>query len=110
MVRTTTVVTAPNSMSILLGGMGNGFVFGDGTWVATAAHVVLDTVPEGRHRSICMASVYSHALGDAALASVAIIDESNDVALLRVPWPGHPALKLATDDQVLAIDGAFGGA
>jgi Tfp pilus assembly protein PilF len=92
------------------GGMGNGLVFGDGTWVATAAHVVLDTVPEGKHQSVCLPTVYSHALGDAALASVAIIDEKNDVALLRVPWPGHPTLALATAEQIRSIDGAFAGA
>jgi hypothetical protein len=91
------------------GGMsgGNGFVFGDGTWVATAAHVVVDKSKKGKHQAVGLPTVYSHAFGDVAYASIAALDIEKDLAILRVPWPGHPSLRFATDEQIRALDMGF---
>jgi len=84
-------------------GLGNGFFIGDGSLVVTALHVVQHQSRQGDHRSPGMVSVLSPYLGEACDAEVVAFDEGLDVAVLRVPWRGHPSLALAGDDEVLSI-------
>ena len=90
---------------------GTGFAVGDGTLIATAAHVVLETLQtEGRET---MAILY-HAPGGKAPegreAKTIAVDKTHDVALLRITGLSLPTLKLATSNTVREGQGvAFTG-
>ena len=82
--------------------VGQGFVIGDGTLVVTAHHIVYGRRRAGDHQTDAMVEVVSPYLGDACEAQVVGEDRSLDVALLRIPWKGHPALMLKA--QELTVD------
>lgn len=73
---------------------GSGFVIGDGSWVATAAHVVSVDLGKGRRANDPSVQVYSAWTGSAYTARVVAVDGVADVALLRLPQAGFPALPL----------------
>ena len=81
---------------------GQGFFIGDGSLVVTAHHVVSEKSPLSDHRALGLVNVVSPYLGDAREAQVLSVEDELDVALLRVPWVGHPALELAGDQTVIA--------
>ncbi len=83
---------------------GNGFVIGDGSLVVTNYHLVFETSRKGEHRMAGSVVVISPYLGDAREAEIVAADKVLDVVVLRVPWKGHPALKLADDKDVLLAD------
>jgi Tfp pilus assembly protein PilF len=83
---------------------GNGFVIGDGTLVVTARHVVYPERPSGLHQGDALVTILSPYLGDACEAEVIAHDRALDVAILRVPWSGHPAVPLADEAAVVSTD------
>ncbi|HNS19547.1 MAG TPA: tetratricopeptide repeat protein [Sedimentisphaerales bacterium] len=80
---------------------GNGFVVGDGTLVVTCDHLVNEASKTGAHRCEGFVSVFSPCLGQACDARILASDEGADLAVLEVPWKGHPALSLASADAIL---------
>jgi tetratricopeptide (TPR) repeat protein len=78
---------------------GSGFLVGDGGWVVTASHVVSVDLGKGRRASDQTVLVYSPWTGRPYEAKVAAVDGVADVALIRMPQAGFPALPLETVDQ-----------
>ncbi|MHC4625634.1 MAG: tetratricopeptide repeat protein [Planctomycetota bacterium] len=83
---------------------GNGFVVGDGTLVVTAHHLVFGESGQGRHQMAGLVSVVSPYIGDGCEAKIVAADEELDLAVLRVPLLGHPALKLADERDILSAE------
>jgi Tfp pilus assembly protein PilF len=79
---------------------GNGFVIGDGTLVVTCDHLVTEESRLGEHRMEAFVTVFSPYLGEACDARIVASDHKLDLAVLEVPWPGHPALSLADANAV----------
>jgi tetratricopeptide (TPR) repeat protein len=79
---------------------GNGFVIGDGSLVVTAHHIAFEESLQGQHNMAGNVVVYSPYLGDAANAEIIGSNEHLDLAVLKVPWKGHPALQLADDNRI----------
>lgn len=80
---------------------GNGFVVGDGMLVVTSEHIVYEKSQKGEHRLEGFVGVYSPYLGEACDARILASDEDLDLAVLEVPWKGHPALVLGDANVVL---------
>lgn len=80
---------------------GNGFVFGDGTLVATAWHLVADVSKSGDHLMLGEPRVISRYFGDVYDAKIIGTDPDMDIAVLQLAWDKHPALQLATDEELL---------
>ena len=87
-------------------GAGNGFVVGDGTLVLTNDHVVVEKSSEGKHRVEGFVSVFSPYLGQACDVRILASDERLDLAVLEVPWKGHPALALADANAITSTRSA----
>jgi tetratricopeptide (TPR) repeat protein len=79
---------------------GSGFLVGDGGWVVTASHVVSVDLGKGRRASDQTVLVYSPWTGRPYEAKVAAVDGVADVALIRMPQAGLPALPLETVDTI----------
>lgn len=93
------------------GGIGNGFVFGDGSLVATACHVVrIASQRPGDNWMQFRPWVISRYWGDVFQAKIVVADATPDVAILEVSWPGHPALELATREELAGVQDVVGGA
>lgn len=71
---------------------GSGFLIGDGSWVVTASHVVAADLGKNRRASDRTALVYSPWTGRPYEARVVAVDGAADIALLRLPQGGLPAL------------------
>jgi tetratricopeptide (TPR) repeat protein len=82
-------------------GAGNGFVIGDGTLVVTCDHIVTERSKLGTHTMERFVAVYSPYLGEACDGRILAHDAALDLAVLEVPWAGHPALSLADANEVL---------
>jgi tetratricopeptide (TPR) repeat protein len=82
----------------------HGLVVGDGSLVVALYHAVFDELSEGRHRLTKRVTVASPAWGDVTDAEIVAWDAERRLALLQVPWRGHPALKLADDRRIVAAD------
>ncbi|HTE20739.1 MAG TPA: trypsin-like peptidase domain-containing protein, partial [Armatimonadota bacterium] len=78
--------------SMLRSARGSGFIIGDGSWVVTASHVVSADLGKGRRANDTTALVYSPWTGRPYEAKVVAVDGVADIALLRMPQPGFPAL------------------
>ena len=83
-------------------GVGQGFLLGDGTIAVTARHVLYGHPGQGEHRTDAMVEVISPYLGDAREAQVVGEDRVLNLAILRVPWKGHPALALASSEMTMS--------
>ncbi|MGB2865160.1 MAG: tetratricopeptide repeat-containing serine protease family protein [Sedimentisphaerales bacterium] len=83
---------------------GNGFVIGDGTLVVTAHHLVFEKSERGGHEMSGLVFVASPYLGDGSEARIVAADEELDLAVLEIPWKGHPALKLAEESGLLSAE------
>jgi Tfp pilus assembly protein PilF len=90
------------SRSFGMAGAGNGFVIGDGTLVVTCDHLVTEQSRLGEHRMEAFVTVFSPYLGEACDARIVASDRKLDLAVLEVPWPGHPALSLADANAVMS--------
>ncbi|MFN3651940.1 MAG: tetratricopeptide repeat protein [Armatimonadota bacterium] len=73
---------------------GSGFLIGDGSWVVTASHVVSVDLGKGRRVSDQTALVYVPWTGRPYEARVMALDGPADIALLKLPQSGFPALPL----------------
>lgn len=71
---------------------GSGFIIGDGGWVVTASHVVSVDLGKGRRASDQTVLIYSPWTGRPVEAKVAAVDGVADIALIRMPQSGFPAL------------------
>ena len=85
-------------------GAGNGFVIGDGTLVVTAHHLVFGGSEKGQHQETGLVSVVSPYIGDGCEARVIAADEELDLAVLKIPWAGHPALRLADEADLMSAE------
>lgn len=81
---------------------GNGFVIGDGTLVVTCAHLGFEKSARGGHRAPMLLTVFSPYLGDACEAHMVASDDALDLAVLEIPWQGHPSLSPADANTVTA--------
>jgi pentatricopeptide repeat protein len=78
------------------------FAIGDGSLLLTAAHCVEDFREFSRKAVSTDIVVISPYYGDVFDFRVVAIDKQADVAILKAPWPSHPALALATEEELLA--------
>ena len=78
------------------------FAIGDGTLLLTAAHCVDDFQESSRQAVSTDIVVISPYYGDVFDFDIVAMDKQADVAILRAPWPSHPALTLATEEELLA--------
>ncbi len=78
------------------------FAVGDGTLLLTAAHCITDisegACPTDSTDIVAISPYYGDVFG---LETVAI-DRRADLAILRAPWPAHPALALADEEELAA--------
>ncbi len=81
-------------------GVGNGFAVGDGSLIITAHHIAFDHSERGGHLMPGRITVFSPYLGDACHGVIIASDEELDLAVIEVPWKGHPCLELATDKEI----------
>jgi S1-C subfamily serine protease len=80
---------------------GTGFVVGDGTLVATNAHVVPDSIDSDKLETIAiLASTGSGRGVQVREAKVAGLDRDHDLALLRISGAALPALKLGESNAM----------
>jgi tetratricopeptide (TPR) repeat protein len=93
-----------NMRSVMGRRAGNGFVTGDGTLVVTAHHLVFEESKQGRHEMAGLVSVISPYLGDGCEAEIIAANDKLDLAILKIPWKGHPALRLADESGLLSIE------
>ena len=76
------------------------FAIGDGTLLLTAAHCVDDfKVPQDEPVSI-NSVVISPYYGDIYNFDIVAVDNVSDIAILKVNWPAHPALALASEEEL----------
>jgi len=93
-----------NMRSVMGRRAGNGFAIGDGTLVVTAHHLVFEESKQGRHEMAGLVSVISPYLGDGCEAKIIAANDKLDLAILKIPWKGHPALRLADESGLLSIE------
>lgn len=82
------------TLNSLRSARGSGFLVGDGSWAVTASHVVAVDLGKGRKAADGTALVFSPWTGRAYEARVVAIDAQADIALLKLPQAGLPALPL----------------
>lgn len=87
-------VVIVRTMNSLRTARGSGFFIGDGSWVVTAGHVVAADTGKGRRAFEPTALVYTPWTGRPYQARVVAVDPATDLALLRLPEGGFPALPL----------------
>ncbi|MFC1781351.1 serine protease, partial [Planctomycetota bacterium] len=78
------------------------FTIGDGTIIITAAHCLeapSNWSNEPMSSEIIAVSPY---YGDAFNCQILTVDKDADIAVLKAPWPGHPALAIASPDELNA--------
>jgi pentatricopeptide repeat protein len=78
------------------------FAIGDGTLLLTAAHCVADFEESSGQAVSTDIVVVSPYYGDVFDFQIVAIDREADVAILKAPWPSHPALALATEEELVA--------
>ena len=93
-----------NMRSVMGRRAGNGFVIGDGSLVVTAHHLVFEESEQGRHKMAGLVSVISPYLGDGCEAEIIAANKKLDLAILKMPWKGHPALKLVDESGLSSIE------
>ena len=80
--------------------LGVAFAIGDGTLLLTAAHCVSDSAEAPKqavsHSSIVISPYY----GDMFDFKILAMDKEADLAILKTPWPAHPALTLADEEEL----------
>lgn len=80
---------------------GTGFAIGDGTLIVTAHHIVAEASKEGRHTMLGAVRVLSPYLGDCRYAEAVVLDIPLDLAVIKVPWSGHPAFEVPNDRELV---------
>jgi len=82
----------------------HGLVVGDGSLVVALYPAVFDELAGGRHRLAKRVTVASPYWGDVADAEIVASDARKHLAILQVPWRGHPSLRLAGDKSIADAD------
>ena len=82
----------------------HGLVVGDGSLVVAFYPAVFDELPSGRQHLAKRVTVASPCWGDVVDTEIVASDAGQHLALLQVPWRGHPALRLADDQRIAAAD------
>lgn len=78
------------------------FAIGDGTLLLTAAHCIDDFQQSSRQPVSTDMVVISPYYGDVYGFEIVAVDKEADLAILRAPWPAHPALALASEEALAA--------
>ena len=78
------------------------FAIGDGTLILTAAHCVQSFTDPCKQAVSPDVVVISPYYGDAFEFEILAVDEDADLAVLKAPWPAHPALTLAGEAELEA--------
>ncbi|HIJ54074.1 MAG TPA: tetratricopeptide repeat protein [Planctomycetes bacterium] len=78
------------------------FAIGDGTLILTAAHCVRGFAHPHRQAISPDVVVISPYYGDAFEFKILAVDKDADLAVLKAPWPAHPALTLASEAELKA--------
>jgi tetratricopeptide (TPR) repeat protein/S1-C subfamily serine protease len=73
---------------------------GDGSMIATAAHCVEDFLEARRQSTLAVPLVFSPHRGDVFEAEIVGVDPAADLAILKVRWGRHPALPLASGEEI----------
>jgi trypsin-like peptidase len=79
-------------------------VIGDGTLIVTAHHIVFEVSEKGQHKMAGLVSVVSPYLGEVTDAEIIAADSELDLVVLKVPWKDHPALNLATEEEIFSAE------
>ncbi len=79
---------------------GTGFIVGNGSLVATNAHVLPERLNSATGEAMVILGLSDHAIVQQRLAKAAAIDKSHDVALLRFEGPPLPAMVLQEQGSV----------
>jgi len=66
----------------------------------TAAHCLTDIIEDSRKGVLIKPKVISRYYGDIFEAEILAVDDEADLAILHVSWDGHPAIELATMEQL----------
>ena len=83
---------------------GYGAVIGDGSLVVTAYHIVFNSSEIGIHSMPLFPVVISPYLGDTCYGRILAADREFDLAILEIPWVGHPSYTLASDQDLHQMD------
>lgn len=76
------------------------FAIGDGTLLVTAAHCVGDLYDDEQQAVSHEVIVVSPYYGDIFTFEVVAVDKKADLAILKAPWDGHPALELGSEEDL----------
>lgn len=79
---------------------GTGFVVGDGTLVATNAHVVPESLDSANGETLVIQVLSARSGPQQRPAKTAVNDKSHDLALLRIDGPALPAMALQNGGAV----------
>jgi hypothetical protein len=82
-------------------GYSYGVVTGDGSYVLCSSLIVQEASLEGQHKMWRLIYVNSPFLGASVEAKVVLCDIERGLALVRVPWKGHPVLPMAESHHIL---------
>jgi tetratricopeptide (TPR) repeat protein len=85
--------------TLLSNGRGSGFPVGDGSWVVTCYHVVMQQVGDSKQLPVEQALVLSPWTGEPLKARVVATDPKADLALLKLERGRLPALPVASAAQ-----------
>lgn len=89
---------------------GTGFVVGDGTLVATNAHVLPDMLDSAADEMLVVQTASGKSVTQQRPATIVAKDKSHDLALLRIEGPSLPAMTLQSTGSVREGQGiAFTG-
>jgi tetratricopeptide (TPR) repeat protein len=80
--------------------LGVAFAIGDGTLLLTAAHCVSDFAEAPKQAVSHCTIVISPYYGDMFDFKILAVDKEADLAILKTPWPVHPALTLADEEEL----------
>ena len=80
------------------------FAIGDGTLLLTAAHCIDDFQETSKAPVSTDMVVVSPYYGDVFDFQIVAVDEEADLAILKAPWPTHPALPLASEEELAAAE------
>ncbi len=83
-----------------IGGLGT--AIGDGSLIVAAHSAVISgSTAGGKHRLAGCVTAASPYLGEVVEAEIVRVDEAGGLVLLRTPWRGHPALRLADNESIV---------
>ncbi|MBN2182884.1 MAG: tetratricopeptide repeat protein [Sedimentisphaerales bacterium] len=80
------------------------FAIGDGTILLTAAHCVSHYQVTSQRPVSVDTIVLSPYYGDIFEFEILALDEKADLAILKAPWPSHPALSLAGEQELISAE------